>query len=147
MVELAEKLLIEKELPKMGAIAFVQHCISEVDRESDQMELSANVADDEGFAGRFSPSFGHAEIYDAKDCLELWKQIDEAHKLKKPIPGSLIIWKKSSGKGHVGIITKILDNGAVEIIEANDSGKILKTKRSLSQEKDLALLGFIRPWH
>ena len=147
LVEFAEKTLIDKEIPTLGPIAFVQHCILEVDRQSDQMELSANVADDEGFAGRYSPSLGHAQIYNARDCLDLWKQIDETHRLKKPIPGSLVIWKKSSGKGHIGIITKILDNGAVEIIEATDSGKISKIKRSLSQEKDLALLGFIRPWH
>jgi hypothetical protein len=130
-------------------LSFVQYCIKEVDKEADQDEFMGNVADDEGFGGSFSPSFGHSSIFEFHDYQEIWENIEKKFKLKKPIPGSLVIWKKLNNSGHIGIIIKVLDGQRVVVIEGSDSKdrEVLKKTRSIKKETDLSLVGILTPWH
>lgn len=154
LVETAKQYLVDdNELSKIKKkkktpwpLAFVQFCIKKVDDEVDQEELMSNIADDEGFGGSFSPSYGHSSIFEFHDYQEIWDNIEKNFKLKKPVPGSLIIWKNKSGGGHIAIVVKALDPNRISVIEGSDS-KVLRKTRSLKKEKDLTLVGIITPWH
>jgi hypothetical protein len=140
---------VKKKKKTPWPLAFVQFCIKQVDEETDQYEYMGNVADDEGFGGSFSPSFGHSSIFEFHDYREIWKNIEKKFKLKTPVPGSLVIWKKPNNSGHIGIVTKVLDNHGVVVIEGSDTkdGEVFKKTRSIKNEKDLVLVGIITPWH
>ena len=58
-----------------------------------------------------------------------------------PQVGDLVIWKYTESTGHVGIITKVYDNGSFDVIEGNCGNKVQKLKHRRS-ERDLH--GFVR---
>ena len=151
LVKTAEKYLAGEESLKSTKdnwpLSFVQLCVEDVDRISDDQEYSSNVADDEGLAGPFTSSYGHSPIYSSNDALKLWEQIDKDQKLDKPLPGSLIIWKNSENQGLIGIVVNILDQNTVEIIEGTEDKKLSKVTRSLKEESGVTLQGIITPWH
>ncbi len=151
LVKTAEKYLANgdslKSTGENWPLSFVQLCVKEVDQNSDEQEYSSNVADNEGFRGTLSPSYGHSSIYESKDPLKLWDLIAKDQILEKPLPGSLIIWNKSENQGHIGIVVKLLDEGTVECIEGTEDKKILKVKRSIKDKSSMSLRGFITPWH
>jgi hypothetical protein len=135
-----------KKKKSLWPLAFVQFCIKKVDEETDREELMSNIADDEGFGGNYTPSFGHSSIFDFHDYQEIWDNIEKKFKLKKAVPGSLVIWKNESGGGHIAIVEKAIDSHRIAVIEGSDS-KVIKKTRSLTKEKDMALIGIITPWH
>lgn len=145
----SELIKLKKKKKTPWPLAFVQFCIKKVDHDTDQDEIMSNIADDEGFAGHFTPSYGHSSIFEFHNYLEIWENIEKKFKLKKPVPGSLIIWKNETGGGHIGIVVKATDSNRITVIEGTDSleRKVLKKTRSLKKEKDLTLVGIISPWH
>jgi len=151
LVKTAEKYLENGESLKSTGdnwpLFFVQKCVEEVDQNSDEQEYSSNVADNEGFGGTFSASYGHSSIYESKGPLDLWDQIAKEQILSNPLPGSIIIWNKSKNQGHIGIVAKVLDEETVECIEGTEDKKILKIKRSLKNVSGMDLKGFITPWN
>lgn len=138
------KLKKKKETP--WPLAFVQFCLKKVDDETDQDELRSNIADDEGFSGNYSPSYGHSSIFEFHDYQEIWDNIEKKFKLQKAVPGSLVIWKNASGGGHIAIVEKSIDSNRISVIEGNEA-KVFKKTRSLKKEKELTLVGIITPWH
>ena len=140
---------VKKKKKTPWPLAFVQFCIKQVDEETDQDEYMGNVADNEGFGGSFSPSYGHSSIFEFHDYKEIWENIEKKFKLKKPVPGSLVFWKNASGGGHISIVIKAIDLHRVSVIEGSDSSEqeVLKKTRSIKKEKDLTFVGILTPWH
>jgi hypothetical protein len=69
-----------------------------------------------------------------------------------PSEGDLVIWQSTSNKnlGHIGIVTKIIDNYNFESVEGNTNDKggregyiVAVKKRTTKDTKSLKLLGFI----
>jgi hypothetical protein len=139
-----------KEKPEIGEathsfdLSFVQYCVKKVDEDADATEYSATTADNEGFGTPYSPSLGHSSIFDSKNPMDLWEKIHLDHKLKKPAPGCLAIWKKGK-EGHVAIITHVLDSDKVEVIEGNEKKQVVKSIRHLDDKFEI-LLGIFKAW-
>ena len=58
-----------------------------------------------------------------------------------PKPGDLAIWKYNNASGHVGIISKINQDGSFEVIEGNCQNKVQKTTRTMASAN---LHGFVK---
>lgn len=59
----------------------------------------------------------------------------------KPQVGDLAVWKYSENSGHVGIISKINNDGSFQVVEGNCGNAVQETTRSM---KTQGLHGFVR---
>ncbi len=145
LVKIFEGYLTDKsEIEHLSSsLSLIQFGVKKVDEECDVTEGMANIADNEGFNKPYSPSLGHSSIFESMDPLDLWEKIHLDHKLDKPVPGSLLIWKKKSGGGEISLVTKILGQNKVETIEFKIPNHIVKEIRDL---KATELVGIVTPW-
>lgn len=59
----------------------------------------------------------------------------------KPVAGDIAVWTYTKDSGHVGIVSKVYDDGSFDIVEGNCGDKVQKVHRSRNT-KDLT--GFVR---
>lgn len=128
--------------------AFVQYCLQE------SYKLTEAI---------FLRSFDiKPTVFSSEHCITIWNKTDKFQRLEKPIPGCLIIWQKYyldklTMNGHIGIVSKVLDDGTIKVIEGNTSGDcsevvrdgsgVYETTRFWHQRYgDMRFLGFINPW-
>ncbi len=58
-----------------------------------------------------------------------------------PVVGDIAVWTYSQDKGHVGIISKVYNDGSFDVVEGNCGDKVQKVHRSKNTDK---LSGFVR---
>jgi hypothetical protein len=116
--------------------AFVQFCINEV-----EAQFGATVV-----------------VHRSEHCLTIWAKTPGVHRYKFPKPGFLVIWGyEDSLNGHIGIVTRVIDDFTIETIEGNTSPDdktveregdgVYRKTRSLKAVGKMKLVGFICPFN
>ena len=147
MVERFQRAVDQKASGEPWCMAFVQFCMIESRRLcEDIFAQSFNVSD---------------KIFKTEHCLTAWNRTDKFQRIEKPIPGALIFWQKyrhdiGTTSGHVGIVSKILDDDTVLTIEGNtnDGSGVVRdgdgvyelTRFYKMRQGSLRFVGFIDPW-
>lgn len=115
---------------------FVQFCISEV-------------------VASFQPTLVMAK---SEHCMTIWSRTSGVHRYKSPKPGYIVIWNyEGTANGHIGIVTRVIDEFTIETIEGNtspDDNRIeregdgvyrkIRTTKTVGKMK---LVGFIAPFN
>lgn len=111
-------------------MAFVQYCLSQV---------------------------GDSELFRSSHCLTVWNNSPKELRLSKPVPGSIMIWrKKGTAQGHTGIVTAVYDDTTVETIEGNTGpmsvvsregdGVYRKMRSTHPVMGNMIVVGWLKPW-
>lgn len=101
-------------------------------------------------------------LFKTEHCLTLWNLSPKEAKLATPEPGAIIIWQHMSpegqptAKGHVGIVSRVIDKTFIETIEGNTSSDsvvqdegdgVYLLKRNYKQQIGTKrIVGFLFPW-
>ncbi|MEI6223084.1 MAG: CHAP domain-containing protein [bacterium] len=93
-------------------------------------------------------------------CMTAWNQANDDLRVKfQPLPGAVIIWRHgTTSSGHTGIFLES-DGGQMRCIEGNtesgvngdgsiesDGGGVYLTKRSMKQDGNMRVVGFLKPF-
>lgn len=100
-------------------------------------------------------------IYSTEHVMTCWRKTPEEQRIYKPEIGCLILWNhyrygKATDLGHMGIVTKVLDDNTVMTMEGNtsDSSKVnregdgvySKTRVWKHSSGSMRHLGFLKVW-
>ena len=149
-VELFQKAVDGKAQGEPWCCAFVQYCIKHIDAEFEKI-----------YGGVNAPS----QVFSSEHVMTVWNK-SKPLETKTPEAGDLIIWQhmlgnKGTGKGHIGIISKIIDHQSIETVEGNTSssqqveregdGVFKKTRRIAGATKlvsgpMMSVMGFLKIW-
>ena len=120
-------------------MAFVQNCISSVDRTCSILGHNATA---------LMPSGAH--------CMTVWEKTQDILKSQTPKTGSVVIWhRKETSSGHTGIVVDTTENGLFQTIEGNtspsegvqrDGDGVFKKTHNMTPTGTMELVGFINPW-
>jgi len=110
---------------------------------------------------RFAEDIG-SWIFKTEHCLTMWNLSPKESKLTAPVAGSIIVWQhlspegKQTAKGHVGIVSRVIDKTFIETIEGNTSndsvvqdegdGVYLLKRNYKQQSGSKRVVGFLKPW-
>ena len=135
-VEQFQKAVDGKAQGEPWCAAFVQFCIMEVEKR-----------------------FGATVVcHRSEHCLTIWAKTPGVHRYKFPKPGYLVIWNyENSLNGHIGIVSRVIDEFTIETIEGNtgpddktverEGDGVYRKTRSLKQTGKMKLMGFICPFN
>lgn len=115
---------------------FVQFCVKEV-----QMRLGATVV-----------------MASSEHCMTIWTRTSGVHRYRSPKAGFVVIWNyEGTANGHIGIVTRVIDEFTIETIEGNTSPddntieregdgvyRKIRTTKTIGKMK---LVGFIAPFN
>ena len=135
-VERFQKAVDGKAQGEPWCAAFVQFCVKEIGSS-----LRATVV-----------------VYPSEHCMTIWGRTPGVHRYKSPKPGFLVIWNyEGSTNGHIGIVTKVIDEFTIETIEGNTSPDdktieregdgVYRKVRSTKTVGKMKLVGFIAPFN
>lgn len=116
--------------------AFVQFCIKEVEAAHGPTVVVAR----------------------SEHCMTIWNRTSGVHRYKSPKPGYLVIWNyEGTTNGHIGIVTKVIDELTIETIEGNtgpdsktverEGDGVYRKTRSTKTVGKMKLVGFIAPFN
>ncbi len=136
MVERFQKAVDGKAQGEPWCAAFVQFCIAEVEAAHGPTVVVARY----------------------EHCMTIWNRTSGVHRYKSPKPGFLVIWNyEGTTNGHIGIVTKVLDELTIETIEGNTSPDaktieregdgVYRKTRSTKTVGRMRLVGFIAPFN
>lgn len=110
---------------------------------------------------RFAEDIG-SWLFKTEHCLTMWNLSPKESKLTAPVAGSIIVWQhlspegKQTAKGHVGIVSRVIDKTFIETIEGNTSndsvvqdegdGVYLLKRNYKQQSGSKRVVGFLKPW-
>jgi len=127
--------------PRAWCLSFVQFCAKRVDEEL----------------------LGDATVlWPTEHCMTLWARTPVEARIDAPEPGALIVWEHvvdgvPTTKGHVGIITAVIDDDTIETIEGNttagatverEGDGVYRKRRKVrsAPNEPLQVRGFLRAW-
>lgn len=145
-VERFQKAVDGKASCESWCAAFVMYCIFETEKQ---------------YKSRFNVDL-KTWLYKTEHVLTMWNLSPKECRLTAPIPGSLIIWQhldaagNQTAKGHVGIVSRVIDKTFAETIEGNtsndavvqdDGDGVYLLKRNYKQVTGTKrVVGFLLPW-
>jgi len=145
-VERFQKAVDGKASCESWCAAFVMYCIFETEKQ---------------YKSRFNVDL-KTWLYKTEHVLTMWNLSPKECRLTAPIPGSLIIWQhldsagNQTAKGHVGIVSRVIDKTFIETIEGNtsndavvqdDGDGVYLLKRNYKQVVGTKrVVGFLSPW-
>lgn len=135
-VERFQKAVDGKAQGEPWCAAFVQFCVKEVEKN-----LKATVV-----------------VHPSEHCMTVWTRTPGVHRYKSPKPGFLVVWNyEGSLNGHIGIVSKVIDEFTIETIEGNTSPDdktieregdgVYRKVRTTKQVGRMKLVGFIAPFN
>jgi hypothetical protein len=116
--------------------AFVQFCMKEV-----ATRLSATQV-----------------AFPSEHCLTIWARTGKMHCNSSPKAGYLVVWKyDGTSNGHIGIVSRVIDEFTIETIEGNTSPEdktivregdgVYRRSRSTKRVGAMKLVGYICPFN
>lgn len=145
-VEKFQKAVDGKASGEPWCCCFVWFCILEAQKQ---------------YAAKFKEDL-QSQLYKVEHVLTLWNLSPKESRLTAPVPGCLIIWQhmdangNQTARGHIGIVTRVIDKTFVETIEGNTSNDavvqdegdgVYLLKRNFKQQTGTKrVVGFLLPW-
>ncbi|MDZ4810776.1 MAG: CHAP domain-containing protein [Bacteroidota bacterium] len=145
-VEMFQKAVDGKAAQEAWCLGFSQYCVREADKKYSEL-----------FEGTTPKNI----LFQTEHVLTLWNKTPKENRIEKPHVGCLILWNyykdgKQTTLGHVGIVSKIIDDTFCQSVEGNTSpsnsvqrngdGVYLKTRAYSSTASNMRILGFISCW-
>lgn len=135
-VERFQKAVDGKAVGEPWCACFVQFCVKEV-------------------TSRLQPTVVMAS---SEHCMTIWTRTSGVHRYKSPRPGYIVIWNyEGTANGHIGIVTRVIDEFTIETIEGNtapsdntierEGDGVYRKIRSTKQIGKMRLVGFIAPFN
>jgi len=97
--------------------------------------------------------------FPSEHCFTIWAMTGKMHCYASPKAGYLVIWKyEGTSNGHVGIVSRVIDESTIETIEGNTSpeGKTIvregdgvyrKTRSTMRVVGKMRLVGYVCPFN
>ena len=140
LVELFQKAVDGRANAESWCMAFQQYCIQAVDA---QLKI-------------FAPQQKSSRIFRSEHCLTTWNNSPREHRMDKPEPGCLVVWKHGdTTNGHVGLVYEIDGDGYLKTIEGNtgagpgvisNGDGVYKRVRDPKGTGEMKVVGFLKVW-
>lgn len=96
--------------------------------------------------------------FSSEHCLTIWARTAKIHCNASPKAGYLVIWKyDGTSNGHIGIVSRVIDEFTIETIEGNTSPEdktvvregdgVYRKLRSTKRVGTMKLVGYICPFY
>lgn len=131
-----QKAVDGKALGEPWCACFVQFCVKEV-----QTRFGATLV-----------------MAVSEHCMTIWNKTPGVHRHRSPKAGFVVIWNyEGTASGHIGIVSRVIDEFTIETIEGNTSPDdntieregdgVYRKIRSTKQIGKMRLVGFIAPFN
>ncbi|MCJ7521604.1 MAG: CHAP domain-containing protein [Dehalococcoidia bacterium] len=96
--------------------------------------------------------------FPSEHCLTIWARTSKIHCAASPKSGYLVIWKyDGTSNGHIGIVSRVIDEFTIETIEGNTSPEdktivregdgVYRKTRSTKRVGKMKLVGYVCPFN
>ncbi len=95
-------------------------------------------------------------LYPSEHCLTVWNRTPEELRLSRPVPGCVVIWRKSgTDQGHTGIVVSVGETKMITIEGNTGPASIVSREGDGVYEKERAIhpvtgrmevVGYLRAW-